>query len=136
VTASLSIFCLKFSRDSNDTLTVLFYMFFIALLCSGVVFRNELIWPGKTELFYLILSSAVGVLGQFALTLGYGYVSAAQGSVIGTTRILFAAFLGSILTTDAPLHFSGLVGALLIFIVNYLIATGPDPVQEKIAKAD
>jgi len=128
--ASLSIFSLKFARDSNDTLTVLFYMFLLAMVLSTIVFWAELNWPDSNELFYLLLSTASGILGQFALTLGYGYVSAAQGSVIGTTRILFAAFLGPLLTSDAALHVSGLAGAILIFVVNYLIATGPDPVQE------
>ena len=131
VSASLSIFSLKWSRDHNDTLTVLFYMFLIALVVSTLVFWQDLIWPDRKAFCYLAFATIAGILGQFALTLGYGYVSAAQGSVLGTTRILIAACLGSFITNDAALHISGLLGATIVFAVNYLIATGPDPVEEK-----
>ena len=62
------------------------------------------------------------MVGQYLLTYGFLYVSAVEGSVISSSRILIAAFLGPFLASDPSLTLSGWVGALLIFAANIALA--------------
>jgi drug/metabolite transporter (DMT)-like permease len=74
------------------------------------------------EFFFLFICSAAGVLGQYLLTYGYYFVTAVEGSVISSSRILLAALLGPFLVADPALNLTGWCGALLIFIANVSLA--------------
>ena len=45
-------------------------------------------------------------------------MTAMEGSILSSTRILLAAVLGPVLAADPPLSLSGWAGALLIFGAN------------------
>ena len=72
--------------------------------------------------YFLFACAASGILGQYLITLGFRYVTAVEGGIISSSRILMAAFLGPFLLTDPPLTISGWVGALLIFMANTFLA--------------
>ena len=74
------------------------------------------------EFKYLFWCSVAGVLGQYLLTYGFLFVTAVEGSIITSSRILLAALLGPFLVGDPPLMLSGWIGALLIFGANSTIA--------------
>ena len=63
-----------------------------------------------------------GVLGQYLLTYGFLYMTAVNGSIISSSRILLAALFGPLLAADPHLTISGWCGALLIFAANVVLA--------------
>ncbi len=122
VSAAFAILYLNLSRQHHDANTVLFYMFGLGALLMIVFFHQHLFWPDGRELYYLVLCGGAGIAGQFLITLGFRYVTAVEGGVISSTRILLAALLGPWLAADPPLGAAGWIGALLIFGANVVLA--------------
>lgn len=122
VSAAAAIIYLNISRQYHDSQTILFFMFGLGALLIFVIFRNDLFWPNSSELFFLLCCSMAGVAGQYLLTYGFFYVTAVEGSVISSSRILFAALLGPVLVAEAPLTLVGWCGAILIFGANAALA--------------
>ena len=120
--ASCSIIYLNVSRQYHDTNTVLFFMFGMGSLAMFAVFHRFFFWPDSVALFYLLLCALSGVAGQFLLTIGFRYVTAVDGSIITSTRIILAALLGPYVAGELPLTAAGWVGAVLIFGANALLA--------------
>lgn len=122
LSASLSMTYLNVSRQYHDTNTVLFFMFGLGALLIFAVFHGEFVWPDSQESYYLGLCAALGVAGQFLLTIGFRYVTAVDGSIISSMRILLAALLGPFVVEELPLNATGWVGALLLFGANAVLA--------------
>lgn len=117
-TAAVAVIALARTRKYNDTETVLFYMFlgaFISLIFLSPETRSL---PTNAQLYYLLTSACYGAVGQFLFTYGFRFVSAEEGGILSSTRILIAAFLGPIVTSDPSLTLYGYLGALIIFISN------------------
>lgn len=76
----------------------------------------------KSEFLYLIICAGFGFIGQYLLTAGFRYVTAVEGGIISSTRILFAAILGKFIVSDPFLSMSGWIGALMIFGANVFLA--------------
>jgi drug/metabolite transporter (DMT)-like permease len=74
------------------------------------------------EFYYLGLCAATGIAGQFLLTNGFRYVTAVDGSIISSMRILLAALLGPYVAGDPALNSVGWAGALLLFGANAMLA--------------
>jgi drug/metabolite transporter (DMT)-like permease len=134
VTAAAAIIYLNVNRRYHDTHTILLVMFAFGTVAIGLLFHQHLFIPDRRELAYLSGSAAVGVAGQYLLTVGFRYVTAVEGSIISSTRILLAALLGPLLAADPPLTWSGWLGAGLIFSANVVLAlrksataSSPDP---------
>ncbi len=122
ITAAAAIIYLNISRRYHDSQTILFFMFGLGTLLMLLFFHNSLFWPTAPELFFLLICSVAGVLGQYLLTYGFLYVTAVNGSIISSSRILLAALLGPMLVADPHLTMSGWCGALLIFAANAVLA--------------
>jgi drug/metabolite transporter (DMT)-like permease len=122
LSASLSMTYLNISRQVHDTNTVLFFMFGLGSLLIFIIFKGDFFWPDSQELYYLGLCAALGVAGQFLLTIGFRYVTVVDGSIISSLRILLAALLGPFVVGEPPLNAAGWVGALLLFGANALLA--------------
>jgi len=122
VATSLATTYLNVSRRYHDTNTVLFFLFGLGTLVIFTVFHGDFFWPDSRVLYYLGLSAAFGVGGQFTLTLGFRYVTAVDGSIISSMRILMAALLGPWVVGELPLSAVGWVGAVLLFGANVLLA--------------
>ena len=123
--ASISMMYLNVSRQYHDTNTVLFFMFGLGALLIFAVFHGDFFWPNSRELYYLGFSAAAGIAGQFLLTLGFRYVTAVDGSIISSMRILLAALLGPFVAGEPSLAAAGWVGALLLFGANVMLAFRP-----------
>ena len=121
-TAAAAIIYLNVSRRYHDTHTILLVMFTFGTVAVGLLFHQHLFIPERRELAYLLGSATVGVAGQYLLTVGFRYVTAVEGSIISSTRILLAALLGPLLAADPPLTWSGWLGAALIFGANVVLA--------------
>jgi drug/metabolite transporter (DMT)-like permease len=121
-TAALAMTYLNVSRQYHDTNTILFFMFALGALLIFGIFHENFFWPNQRELYFLGLCAATGVAGQFLLTNGFRYVTAVEGSIISSMRILLAAFLGPFVADELPLSVAGWAGALLLFSVNAVLA--------------
>jgi drug/metabolite transporter (DMT)-like permease len=122
LTAAAAIIYLNISRQYHDTHTILFYMFGLGTVVIYALFYRYIFFPDTLEFYYLALCAAFGIAGQYLLTLGFRYVTAVEGGIISSTRILLAALLGSFLVSEPALTFAGWLGALLIFSANVVLA--------------
>ncbi len=122
LTASSAMIYLNISRQHHDTNTILFFMFGLGALLIFIIFHRTFFWPNSREFYYLALCAVFGVGGQFLLTIGFRYVTAVDGSIISSMRILLAALLGPFAAGEPPLDTTGWVGALLLFGANALLA--------------
>lgn len=122
LTAAAAIIYLNISRRYHDSQTILFFMFGLGTILMLLFFHSAIFWPNPQEFFYLLCCSVAGVLGQYLLTYGFLYVTAVDGSIISSSRILLAALLGPLLVADPHLTLAGWCGALLIFAANAVLA--------------
>ena len=122
ITASLAILCLNISRQYHDTETILFYMFGLGSILIFGLFYDRIFWPDIVEFKYLFLCGVFGVGGQYLLTIGFRYVTAVEGAILSSSRILMAAILGPWIALDPPLNVAGWIGAMLIFLANVFLA--------------
>lgn len=120
--AAFAIIYLNLSRQYNDAQSILWYMFGLGgVLMLPMVYR-DLTLPNPRECLFLFSCSVAGIAGQYLLTYGFLYVTAVEGAVISSSRILIAALLGPLLVADPPLGLSGLLGALIIFAADVVLA--------------
>ena len=122
VTAAAAIIYLNVSRRYHDSQTILFFMFGLGSVLILIFYHDVIFVPNAEELFFLLSCSVAGVLGQYLITFGFLYVTAVEGSIISSSRILLAALLGPILVADPSLTVWGWCGALLIFSANAVLA--------------
>lgn len=122
ITAAAAVIYLNISRRYHDSQTILFFMFGLGMVMILIFFHDALFVPNAVELFYLLSCSVAGVLGQYLFTYGFLYVTAVEGSIISSSRILLAALLGPLLVADPVLTLSGWCGALLVFTANAALA--------------
>ncbi len=121
VAACFAMIYLNLCRKYDDAETTLFYMFGLGLVLIWAGFHDRIFRPDATELFYLTASAFFGVGGQYLLTYGFRFVTAVEGSIISSSRILLAALLGPVILADPALTPSGWIGAVLIFAANVVI---------------
>jgi drug/metabolite transporter (DMT)-like permease len=122
VCAAWAIIFLNLSRRYHDTQTVLFYLFGLGAILTYAAFPSAIFWPSRTEAYYLALCSAFAIAGQYCITFGYRYVTAVEGGIISSSRILLAAILGPYIAADPALLLKGWIGAAIIMGVNILLA--------------
>lgn len=118
ISAAVAIIYLNLSRQVHDTLTTLFFLFGLGSVLILAVFYKQIYIPHPQELKYLFWCSVLAISGQYLLTIGFKYVTATEGGIISSTRILIAATLGPYLAMDPKLTVSGWIGACLIFSAN------------------
>ncbi|MCB0322422.1 MAG: DMT family transporter [Bdellovibrionales bacterium] len=119
VFASLAILALSFARRGNDTETVLLVMFATgAVVCLPLV-PYPFPWFAAP---YFLLSAAFGISGQVLLTYGFRYVSAVEGSILSSSRIVIAAVLGPLVASEPSLDATGWIGAMTLFAINCWLA--------------
>jgi drug/metabolite transporter (DMT)-like permease len=121
-TAAFAILYLNMSRQHHDSETVLFYMFGLGCIIMYAVFYDKIFVPDAKEFSYLMICSLFGTAGQYLLTLGFKYVTAVEGSIISSSRILMAAVFGPWVAMDPPLTLVGWIGAVMIFLANVVLA--------------
>jgi drug/metabolite transporter (DMT)-like permease len=122
ITTAAAMIYLNVSRRYHDSQTILFFMFGLGALIMLIMFRSSIFWPDWLEFGFLFACSAAGVLGQYLLTYGFLYVTAVEGSIISSSRIVLAALLGPLIVGEPALGITGWCGALLIFMVNSSLA--------------
>jgi drug/metabolite transporter (DMT)-like permease len=122
ISAAWAIIFLNLSRRYHDTQTVLFYLFGLGAILTYAAFPSTIYWPSRSEAHYLALCSGLAIAGQYCITFGYRYVTAVEGGIISSSRILLAAILGPFIAADPVLLLKGWFGAAIILGVNILLA--------------
>lgn len=122
LSAALAIVYLNLSRQVHDSETVLFYMFGLGSLVIYAGFHQHMVIRQAGDIFYLLVCGAFGIAGQYLITLGFRFITAMEGSILSSTRILMAAFIGPLIGLDPALALKGWLGALLIFGANVFLA--------------
>lgn len=122
ICAAWAIIFLNLSRRYHDTQTVLFYLFGLGAILTYAAFPSAIFWPSRDEAYYLALCSGFAIAGQYCITFGYRYVTAVEGGIISSSRILLAAVLGPFIAADPALLLKGWFGAAIIMGVNILLA--------------
>lgn len=125
LSASVAIIYLNLSRRVHSTETTLFFMFAMGCVILFLLFKERITWPDRQAFFFIALCSVVSVMGQVFITFGFRFVTAVEGSIISSSRILLAALLGPIIAAEPALPPLGWLGAFLIFSGNVYLALAP-----------
>ena len=91
---AFSIITLSIAREHDSTVLIVFYLMAIGAVCNAFMLAPVFVMPNASDLPFLIASGLAGVLGQVFLTMGYKNVKAKAGSMVSSSRILFAATMG------------------------------------------
>lgn len=113
--AAFALIYLREARKYDPTYIILFYLMLIGTFINLVFVIPFWVLPKGSSILYLTLSTFCAVAGQYAVTEGYRYLSAAAGSIVSSSRLVFAVGLGVIMFGD-PLTLRILIGSLLVFI--------------------
>jgi len=127
---AIAITILNIVRRYNDTDTVLFFMFGLGMVFIYLLFPETIFLPNWMELKFLMVGGLFGVLGQYLLTIGFKYVTAVEGGVIASSRILIAAIAGPYMVADPYLTLSGWIGAILILGANVYLTVRKIGIQQ------
>ena len=113
IVGALAIITLRKAREFDSTTTILFYLMGIGTIINGLLLIPFFEMPNGIQLLQMIASALLGFGGQIFLTSGYKHVEAGEGSMVSTSRILFAFILGSFFFSE-QITFVLLLGAFLI----------------------
>jgi drug/metabolite transporter (DMT)-like permease len=113
VLAAFAIITLSVAREYDSTVLIVFYLMAIGTLCNAIMMIPVFVIPSWKELPMLIGSGASGVMGQVFLTMGYKHVNAKAGSMVSSSRIVFAALMGFFFFSEA-LSVRIILGGILI----------------------
>jgi drug/metabolite transporter (DMT)-like permease len=92
--AAFAIITLSVAREYDSTVLIVFYLMAIGTVCNAVMMAPVFVMPHRHDLLLLMGSGVMGVLGQVLLTMGYKNVTAKAGSMVSSSRIIFAALMG------------------------------------------
>lgn len=122
ISGAIAVIALKKTRQRNDTETVLVFMFGLGSMIIFIFGGGNFVWPDLLGACYLGMNAFFGVAGQYLMTFGQRYVSAIEGGIISTSRILLAAMLSPLLANEPVLSLFGWLGALMILSANIYLA--------------
>ena len=115
VVAGFAINSLREARKTDPSYLVLFYLMGVGTIINIFLIIPGFVIPENKHLLNLALTTAASLLGQVFLTIGYKHVSAADGSIISLSRILFALILGIIIFSD-PMNIRIAAGSIIILV--------------------
>lgn len=110
---AIAIISLSMARKNDSTVLIVFYLMAIGTICNIILIIPVFVLPETKYLIALIICGILGLTGQVFLTMGYKFVTAKAGSMISSSRIVFAATLGFIFFSE-PMTLQIITGGLLI----------------------
>jgi drug/metabolite transporter (DMT)-like permease len=131
ILAAFAIISLSVAREYDSTVLIVFYLMAIGTLCNVFMMAPVFVTPQINQYPALLASGIMGVLGQVLLTMGYKNVTAKAGSMVSSSRIVFAAIMGFFFFSET-LGFRIISGGLLI-IASIL---GISYLQKKVTAED
>ncbi|MCB1172258.1 MAG: DMT family transporter [Leptospiraceae bacterium] len=121
ITAAIAVVSLRGAVQAIPVSTIMFWMFACGALTMAPVSLGPLLAVPARIQPWLLLSALMGLAGQWFLAVSYRYLEAPIGSIVSSSRILFALLFGVTLLHES---YSGLAwgGALMIAAGNVLLA--------------
>lgn len=113
ILAAFAIITLSVAREHDSTVLIVFYLMALGTVCNAVMMAPVFVVPSWSDYPPLLASGILGVTGQVLLTKGYKHVNARAGSMVSSSRIVFAAMLGFAFFAE-PLLPRIIFGGLLI----------------------
>jgi drug/metabolite transporter (DMT)-like permease len=113
ILAAFAIITLSVAREYDSTVLIVFYLMALGTICNAVMMAPVFVKPDLSDYPALFCSGILGVAGQVLLTKGYKHVNARAGSMVSSSRIIFAALLGFTFFAE-PLLPRIIFGGLLI----------------------
>lgn len=113
ILAAFAIISLSVAREYDSTVLIVFYLMAIGTVCNAFMMIPVFVAPQINHYPSLIASGIMGVLGQVLLTMGYKNVSAKAGSMVSSSRIVFATLMGFFFFSEA-IGLRTISGGLLI----------------------
>jgi drug/metabolite transporter (DMT)-like permease len=129
--AAFAIITLSVAREHDSTVLIVFYLMAIGTVCNAVMMAPVFVMPQRHVLLLLLGSGVMGVMGQVMLTMGYKNVSAKAGSMVSSSRIVFAALMGFFFFSEM-LSIRIIIGGMLI--IGSII--GVSQMQKKVNAED
>jgi drug/metabolite transporter (DMT)-like permease len=121
IISAFAIITLRKAREYDSTTLILFYLMTIGFVINGIIVLPFWVTPKGWNVFYCFISAILGVAGQAFITAGYKYITAKGGSLISSSRIIFAVLLGVIIFSES-LGLRIIIGGILI--LGSLIGVG------------
>jgi len=115
IVGGLSVMSLRKAREFDSTTIIIFYIMGIGTIINGTLMIGVFKIPSFQISIYIIISALLGLGGQIFITSGYKYIEANMGSIISTSRIIFAAILGISVFGD-KINLELILGGLLILL--------------------
>lgn len=112
---AFSIITLSIAREHDSTILIVFYLMAIGTVINVFMLAPVFVMPHISDLPFLIASGLAGVSGQVLLTMGYKHVTAKAGSMVSSSRIIFASAMGFFFFSEA-LSIRILAGGILIIV--------------------
>lgn len=113
IVGGASVLTLRKARETESTFLILFYLMAIGTVINGVFMIPVFKVPTVSQAILIAVSAFLGIAGQAFITYGYKFIEASKGSIISSSRILFAILLGVIIF-DERLNTRLIIGAILI----------------------
>ena len=101
VMAGFGITTLRQAAKYDSTHVILFYLMAIGTALNAVMMIPVFTVHGSALVWSAVgASAAVGYAGQLLLTKGYKHISAAGGSLVSSSRVIWAMLMGTIIFGD------------------------------------
>jgi len=100
IISAFAIITLNMARKNDSTMVILFYLMSIGTVLNGLAMLPVFVWPRGGQWLLLLASGAIGVAGQICITYGYKYITARAGSLVSSSRILYAVVLGMLIFSE------------------------------------
>jgi len=129
IISAFAIVTLNMARKNDSTMVILFYLMSIGTVLNGLAMLPVFVWPRGGQWLLLLASGAIGVAGQICITYGYKYITARAGSLVSSSRILFAVVLGMLIfSEDLTLRIAA--GGSLILLSMVAVTLLHKPIEE------
>lgn len=117
ILAAFAIITLSVAREFDSTVLIVFYLMAIGTICNAILMIPVFIMPSLNQLPALLGSGTLGLIGQILLTMGYKNVTAKAGSMVSSSRIIFAALMGFFFFSEPLLPRIVIGGSMIIFSI-------------------
>lgn len=113
IVGGLSVMSLRKARETDSTTIIIFYIMIIGTFINGILMIRSFKIPNPENALFILFSALLGIAGQIFITSGYKYVETNLGSIISTSRIIFATILGVTIFSE-KMNVELILGASLI----------------------
>lgn len=136
VFATLVALCIKLLTRTERTVVIMFYFALFTTLLSAI--PAFIVWqtPSPSELALLVLTGALGMVGQSLFTHGLGSGEISFVMPFDYLRILYAFIIGLIWFAEVPLAWSFAGAATIIISSVYLLRTESRAARQRAPRSE